>query len=62
MEFAYRNGCRDDLFPILDDHAEVRMSLGHDDRSSADASANIDQDRALRKILPGEACEGGQMS
>ena len=57
MRPTYRHSSRDDLFAIFDNHAKVRMSLGDDDGSSADAATNVDQDRALRKVLPGESCQ-----
>lgn len=39
---THRHSSRNDLFAIFDDHAKVRMSLGDDNGSSADAATNVD--------------------
>ena len=53
---THGNGGRDDLLPILDDDMDVRVRLGDEDRLRADAAPDVDQHRALGKILPREPC------
>ena len=51
---------RDGLLAVLNDVPEVRVGRGDPERHRANPSADIDNDRVLRKAIPRERCAGIQ--
>ena len=49
---TYGTSGGDNLLPILDDHADMRVRLGDLDRLRADPPADVDEDSAAREVRP----------
>ena len=55
-KLIYRGRDLHDMLPVLDDEPEVGERTGEDHGRRPDPSANIDDHRVLRQVLPRERC------
>ncbi len=62
MSGTHLLGVRDDGLTVLDDELEVVMRLCENEAVRADTTADVDDDGALREVLPRETCVGVRVS